>query len=79
MLFARLARLTCAAFNIRLATRMICAGHWQRKPVRVKISTSGAGFESGKKPVCVYAALKDNAAVRTCFSVRKCPWVRGLQ
>jgi hypothetical protein len=55
MLFARLARLTCAAFNIRLASRMICAGHRQRKPVRVKISTSGAGFESGKKPVCVQA------------------------
>jgi hypothetical protein len=50
MLFARLARLarlTCAAINIRLATRMICAGHRQRKPVRVKISTSGAG----QKPV----------------------------
>jgi hypothetical protein len=28
--FARLARLTCVAFNIRLATRMICDGHWQR-------------------------------------------------
>jgi hypothetical protein len=55
--FACLARLTCAAFNIRLATHMICAGHRSGKPVRVKISTSGAGFESGKKPVCVQAAL----------------------
>jgi hypothetical protein len=72
MLFARLARLTFAAFNIRLATRMICAGHRQHKPVHVKISTSGAGFESGKKPVCVQAALICHMQILLCLISHVC-------